>query len=112
MPYVFGNLEATPGSWPAIPDTVEERALSDAMLDYWTSFARTGVPEADNGPDWLPFAKSQAYIEFGDRPELKTDLLPGIYELHEEIVNRRRNAGDQPWDWRAGSIAPPLPSAQ
>lgn len=111
VPYVFGNLETTPGNWPPIPDTPEERAISEAMLDYWTSFARTGVPKAANGPDWEPFANGQAYLEFGDRPELQTDLLPGVYELHEEIFSRRREAGNQPWDWRAGSIAPPLPTA-
>jgi len=112
VPYVFGNLEGTPVNWPAIPDTNEERAVSEAMLDYWTSFARTGVPEAANGPDWETFSNDEAYMEFGDQLQLKTDLLPGVYELHEDIVNRRRAAGDQPWDWRAGSTAPPLPERE
>lgn len=111
VPYVFGNLGKNPQYWPTIPETPQEHAVSAAMLDYWTSFARNGVPASVNGPDWKPFADKQAYMEFADEPMLRLDLMPGVHELHEEIMCRRRAAGDQPWDWRSGSIAPPLPLA-
>ena len=32
--------------------------------------------------------------------------MPGMYELHEQIMCRRREAGTQSWNWRTGSIAP------
>jgi len=40
--YVFGHLGQEPWPW-----TSHDRALSDAMMSYWTNFAKTGDP---NGP--------------------------------------------------------------
>jgi para-nitrobenzyl esterase len=48
--YVFGGVAGTPA----------QNALSDRMLDYWTNFARTGIPHAANAPRWSPFPKVQA----------------------------------------------------
>jgi para-nitrobenzyl esterase len=111
VPFVFGSLANTPAGWPAIPETAEERGLSDAMLDYWTSFARNGRPTAANGPAWDAFAPNEAYMSFAETPRMATHLLPGVYALQEEIMCRRRASGAQPWDWRAGSLAPVLPRA-
>ena len=111
VPFVFGTFTNTPAGWPAIPDTPNERRLSGAMLDYWTSFARSGHPIATNGPAWQPFAPNHAYMNLGDVPQLSTQLTPGMYELQEQIACRRRQDGTQSWNWRAGSIAPVLPRA-
>ncbi len=111
VPFVFGSFANTPAGWPPIPDNAEERGLSDAMLDYWTSFARNGRPIAANGPAWESFAPNAAYMNFAETPRMATHLLPGVYELQEEIMCRRRASGVQPWDWRAGSLAPVLAPA-
>jgi len=110
VPFVFGTFDAIPAGWPAIPDTPAERQLADAMLDYWTSFARSGRPTAANGPSWEPFAPSRSYITFGDTPQLSKRFMPRMYELHEQIMCRRRHAGTQSWNWRTGSIAPVIPA--
>ncbi|MEO9129959.1 MAG: carboxylesterase family protein, partial [Sphingomonas sp.] len=52
LPFVFGTIDRTGPRWPKIPDAAPERALSDAMIDYWTSFARSGQPIAANAPAW------------------------------------------------------------
>jgi para-nitrobenzyl esterase len=44
------------GSMPALRPTAEERALSDTVADYWTQFARTGVPNARGLPHWPEYA--------------------------------------------------------
>jgi para-nitrobenzyl esterase len=111
VPFVFGTLDGVPAFWPAIPDTAEQRAISNAMLDYWTSFARTGRPTARNGPDWKAFGGDRAFMTFGDAPRLSGDFMPGMYELHEQVMCRRRQDGAQSWNWRSGSLAPVLPPA-
>lgn len=110
VPFVFGTFDEVPAFWPAIPQTAGERQLSGAMLDYWTSFARSGQPSATNGPAWESFASNGSYMSFGAVPKLSSQFMPGMYELHERIMCRRRDSGTQSWNWRAGSIAPLLPA--
>ncbi|HBK47183.1 MAG TPA: carboxylesterase [Xanthomonadaceae bacterium] len=108
IPYVFGTFDATPPRWPKNPDTPEERRFSDAMIDYWTSFARTGSPSAERAPAWPAYATGMSYMHFADTPKASQRLLPGMYELHEEAVRRRRAAGTLPWNWNTGLASPPL----
>jgi para-nitrobenzyl esterase len=108
LPYVFGNVARTPEFWPKLPDSKMERNLSDAMMGYWVSFARDGKPDAAGWPAWRPYAPGKAYMRFADAPQGGADLLPGMYELHEVVMCRRR-AADIPWHWNVGVIAPPMP---
>ncbi len=111
VPFVFGTMTATPPAWPAIPDTSTERRLSAAMLDYWTSFARSGRPSSANGPLWSAFGSRGAVMHFAEAPRAETGFMPGMYALHEQILCRRRAEGSQSWNWRTGSTAPVLPRA-
>ena len=79
------------------------------MIAYWVSFARTGVPKAPGQPDWPTFAPRERYMHFASRPEVATDPMPGMYRLNEEVVERRREAGDQQWGTNVGVAAPVLP---
>ena len=80
IPYVFGNADRTPAHWPRIPETPAEAALSDAMVSYWTSFARDGVPTAAGQPRWRPYAEGRAYMDFADVPRSATHVMPGMFE--------------------------------
>lgn len=110
IPYVFGNIRRTPEAWPQVPDTAEERALSDAMLGYWTSFARSGVPSARGQAAWRPYGAERAYMGFAGSPRPGSHLLPGMFEFNEQVVCRRRAAGGIPWHWNVGIVSPPLPA--
>jgi para-nitrobenzyl esterase len=112
LPYVFGTLDSTPPLWPKVPDTAEERKLSDAMIGYWSSFARTGRPQAANEPDWPAFGTTGSYMAFEETPQPSDHLLPGMYEFNEEVVCRRRAAGDIAWNWNVGLYSPKLPAQQ
>lgn len=109
LPYVFGTARRTPPLWPKIPGTTAEATLSNAMIDYWTSFARSGEPSAANQPQWRAYGSTRAYMDFADAPISATHLLPGMYELNEQVVCRRRSNGKLPWNWNVGVISPQLP---
>lgn len=109
LPYVFGTVDATPPLWPKIPVTPQETRLSDAMIGYWSSFARTGQPRADNEPDWSAFGSTGAYMAFTDAPHPSMHLLPGMYELNETVVCRCRASGNLAWNWYVGIASPKLP---
>ncbi len=96
LPYVFGTLDRTPPLWPKNPQTPEDIAFSNAMMDYWTSFARTGRPTAAKEPDWPAYGSSRAYMDFRDVPVPSDHLMPGMYELHEAAVCRRKASDKYP----------------
>ncbi|MFA5963564.1 MAG: carboxylesterase family protein [Sphingomonas sp.] len=109
LPFVFGTLDRTPPHWPPVPDTPSERALSDAMIDYWTSFARDGRPVAAHAPAWPAFGSTEAYMHFTDTPHPETKLMPGMYALNEAVMCRRKATGKIGWHWNVGLAAPKLP---
>lgn len=111
IPYVFGRIGPNAphlANWPRAQGPAEE-ALSRAMISYWTSFARTGIPKAAGDPNWPPFAPHESYMRFAAKPEVATRLMPGMYKLTEEVVRRRRRAGDEQWGTNVGVAAPVLP---
>jgi len=112
LPYVFGTFDGTPPNWPKIPNTGEEKKMSDAMIDYWTSFARSGRPTAPDEPAWPAYGSTGAFMEITDAPRPSSNLLPGMYKLNEEVVCRRRASGDVPWNWNVGIWSPTLPPQQ
>ncbi len=111
LPYVFGTAARLPQYWPKPPTSAAEAALSDAIIGYWTSFARTGVPRAAGAPDWPAYGASGGYLDIKDRPLAASRMMPGMYALNEEVMCRRRAAGNQAWNWNVGLASPPLPPA-
>ena len=114
LPFVFGTFAGTPPLWPKVPATADQLRLSDAVIGYWASFARSGQPRAKNEPDWPAFGAKHAYMDFTSAPNPSTNLMPGMYRLNEQVVCRRRVAGDIAWNWNVGIASPknPGPTAQ
>lgn len=110
IPYVFGQVGegAKLGpNWPRPPLTSEETALSDAMLNYWVSFVRTGVPAAPGETAWPRFtAKERGYLDIDDRPVAARDLQPAAYGWADALVAERRAKG-QAWRLDIGFSAFP-----
>ena len=107
LPFTFGNLrgEDLPDVWP-VPDGPYDRAISNAMLDYWTSFAADGVPRAVGLPDWRSYGAGQNFLAFEDAPVAGRDFKPGMIELHEAFGHQQREAG-QAWGMLVGLAAKP-----
>jgi para-nitrobenzyl esterase len=49
-------------------------------------------------------------MEFSDKPQALAHPLPGVYALTEELVSRRRAAGNQYWFTNFGLASPPVPA--
>jgi para-nitrobenzyl esterase len=109
LPFMFGTIAGTPSRWPAIPATPVETDLSDAMVSYWATFARDGTPSAPGQPQWKPYGADRAYMAFEGAPRPGVHVLPGMRELVEQVVCRRRASGHLPWHWNVGLASPPLP---
>lgn len=109
IPYVFGTADRTPAGWPKPPKSAAERRLGEAIQGYWAAFVKSGAPAAAGQPAWAPYAAGRAYMSFEDAPRPGRRLMPGMYELNEAVVQRRRAQGHTPWNWNVGVVAPPLP---
>jgi para-nitrobenzyl esterase len=106
IPYVFGTADRTPPFWPKVPADGADAKLSKAMTGYWAAFARHGAPDAAGQPRWPAYGTDRAYMDFAGTPQPRRNLLPGMYELNEQVVCRRRVQGGIPWNWNAGIISP------
>jgi para-nitrobenzyl esterase len=66
-------LFTVPATVPVAPFDAAQQQLSTAMIDYWTSFARTGHPGTRATPTWAPYQTAidgaQALIPGEPRPE-------------------------------------------
>ena len=108
LPFMFGTLDRTPPRWPKIPATPDEEGFSRAMIEYWTSFARGGRPEAPEEAPWPPYSSDGSYMAFRDDPSAQAALTPGMFALHETAMCRRRASGDLAWNWNTGLASPTL----
>jgi para-nitrobenzyl esterase len=114
LPYVFGHVGRDAplnDNWPR-PEGPEDEALSEAMISYWTSFAKTGAPSAPGQPTWPAYEPNKSYMNFAAKPEVSTNLMPGMYTLNEEVMQRRRRVGNQAWIMNVGVAAPVLPGPE
>ena len=75
LPYVFDQHD----SW--LPTDDQDRALSQAMMDYWSSFAKNGRPQATNHPGWPVYTASRQYVmELGNQIH--------IVKPHDDVLCR------------------------
>lgn len=119
LPYVFGQVgpNAVLGpNWPRPPLTAEESQLSQAMMSYWASFVREGVPTATGEPAWPRFtAQQRGYLDIDAAPSARVDLQPAAFAWADALVTQRRQQGR---GWRldigfsGGSVDEPVAGRQ
>lgn len=62
--YVFNTLNLC---WR--PYTEIDHRISKNMIDYFTGFVKTGIPQAEGLAPWLPLSENQRqFMHFGDAP--------------------------------------------
>jgi para-nitrobenzyl esterase len=74
--YVFGALD------PPVPWAAEDRAISDAMMAYWSNFARTGDPNGGTLAAWPRYDAAAGYQVLHIAPTIsaKPDAVRERYE--------------------------------
>jgi len=81
--YVFGMLESV----PKVTWAPEDTALSNAMMDYWSSFAKTGTPKAAGQPAWPAFDKPGGPVMLlGDTVRVAPEPHRDRYEAFDAFV--------------------------
>jgi para-nitrobenzyl esterase len=97
LPYIFGQVGPTAAlgpNWPRPPLTDAETRLSQAMMGYWASFVRDGVPTATGEAAWPRYVVGQGgYLDIDDRPSAQRELQPGAFTLADTLVAKRRQQG-------------------
>ena len=89
IPYVFDMHD----DW--LPTEAIDHSLTEAVMDYWVQFARTGDPNLPGRPEWpLHTADNPMVMELGDNI--------AAMEAHDATLcallgpGRRENSGEQP----------------
>jgi len=92
IPFVFGTLGKEGGGFwlPEVTPGADDQALSGDLLDYWTSFARTGDPGAARGVKWPRFrSPSETSMTFlGATPKVEAGFSRARLDLAEQIVGK------------------------
>lgn len=84
IPYAFDTAD----DW--LPAAEADRKLTEAMLEYWTNFVKTGNPNGRDLPEWPQYSnKSRAYLELGDDIKAGLDLDREFCRLMEATWNHK-----------------------
>jgi para-nitrobenzyl esterase len=81
--YVFGQLDTVKDvTWAP-----EDRTLSNAIMEFWSSFAKTGTPKAAGQPAWPAFDKPGAGVMLlGDTIRVAPEAHRDRYEAFDAYV--------------------------
>lgn len=78
--YAFGTLD---NCWR--PFTEVDHRISQNMIEYYVSFVKTGIPQAEGLPQWSPLScKQQKFMHFGDEPCDMVDVPTNRLQTTEE----------------------------
>ncbi|MDF0541371.1 carboxylesterase family protein [Sphingobium sp. H39-3-25] len=86
IPYIFGTLRSPAGR--RFDPTAADIEMSDAMLTYWTNFAKTSNPGTAHGLRWTPFGGPQqetVMVFTNEGPKLDSNFKKERLDLAEQV---------------------------
>ena len=93
MPVKFGTCSAISiKQRPMRPEyQPEDYAISKAMQEYWTNFAKTGDPNGNELPAWLKYQSSTGqFLEFTDGgPVVSSGLRRAQCEVFAKALKQK-----------------------
>ena len=88
LPYVFGTLDTAPDA----PWTAADRAVSDAVMGYWTRFAAAGDPNRDGLPSWPAWTvDGDTHLTFAEPLETGAGFSREGAALYDRFEAHRRS---------------------
>jgi para-nitrobenzyl esterase len=86
IPYVFGVLK-----WKKIPWEPVDFKVSDAMMTYWSNFAKTGNPNGSGLPHWPQYTPQDRQVMIlGEDMHARPATDQKRFEFIDSVVARRR----------------------
>jgi para-nitrobenzyl esterase len=80
MQFTFGTFERNPQKW-----TDFDRLMAEAVLDYWTNFAKTGDPNTPGRALWLPYTAEHPVTMHFSNDGWQGDHLDGRERLDKVV---------------------------
>jgi para-nitrobenzyl esterase len=91
--YVFGQLDSSTSPWQPV-----DRKLSEAMMKYWTNFARTGNPNGPGVPKWPRYkaAAGNPVLHFGAQIHAELETQRSRWEFLDTPAKKTPEAIAEP----------------
>lgn len=91
--YVFGHLN------PEDPEVTEsDLKISEAMVTYWTNFAKYGTPNGEGVPEWRPFSDANPEVMyFSQTPHMGPVPSAASLEVLDAYFRWRRTPEGEAW---------------
>ncbi len=86
IPYIFGGGVRLGRFDADAALSATDRALSEALIGYWTNFAATGDPNGKDLPDWPRYDRAaERHLELGDNIRAGAKLRGAVLDLLEGL---------------------------
>ena len=99
VPLLAGFNSREVNEFADLPRNDKTLGMADVISDYFVAFAKHGKPDPEGRPVWPAYQlDARHYMAFRNGMAIAgTNLLPGVFELYDEIVARRRSRGEVAW---------------
>lgn len=95
--------------WPKFEVSEQDLVMANMLIEYWSSFVKTGVPQSENLPEWPAFDNCSFHcMHFSDGvAHVGKYSQSKSYDFFEERIKKRRSENTS-WMLDVGPFSPVL----